>query len=243
MGNYKRKHTVCNYPDCESPTRDVKGAKRCESHRYTCSVIGCELPAYKVDKNGNWQMQRYCSKHSSRLRALGESGLVLSYMECIVEGCATILETMTPRRCPDHKGLCVALGCGNQTYRQHSHCNRHRRWFRMYDTADGFEEWSAAIDWRRENPGRWITEDGYVVIYDRDNQKGKHEHRMVMEEILGRPLLPGENVHHKNGDRADNRQENLELWSTAQPAGQRVRDKLEWAEEILALYSEYREVI
>jgi hypothetical protein len=49
-----------------------------------------------------------------------------------------------------------------------------------------------------------------------------------MEEILGRPLEPNENVHHVNGVRDDNRPENLELWLTSQPSGQRVRDLVEW---------------
>lgn len=58
-----------------------------------------------------------------------------------------------------------------------------------------------------------------------------------MEQQLGRNLLPEETVHHINGVRADNRPENLELWSSSHPSGQRVSDKVEWALEMLALYA------
>jgi hypothetical protein len=60
-----------------------------------------------------------------------------------------------------------------------------------------------------------------------------------MEQILGRPLFKDENVHHINGIKDDNRQENLELWSTFQPAGQRVVDKLSWAHEIINRYENH----
>lgn len=57
-----------------------------------------------------------------------------------------------------------------------------------------------------------------------------------MREHLGRDLLKVENVHHLNGNRSDNRIENLELWNTHQPKGQRAIDKVQYAKEILALY-------
>jgi len=62
------------------------------------------------------------------------------------------------------------------------------------------------------------------------------EHILVMEEILGRYLLPGESVHHRNGVRDDNRPANLELWTRPQPTGIRVSDAVAWAQEILNRY-------
>jgi hypothetical protein len=57
-----------------------------------------------------------------------------------------------------------------------------------------------------------------------------------MEKLLGRHLLPGENVHHK-GAKDDNRPEMLELWVTGQPSGHRIEESVAWAKEILKRYS------
>jgi HNH endonuclease len=62
------------------------------------------------------------------------------------------------------------------------------------------------------------------------------EHILVAEDLLGRYLLDGETVHHRNGVRDDNRPENLELWTNPQPSGIRVSDTVEWARTILERY-------
>jgi hypothetical protein len=94
-----------------------------------------------------------------------------------------------------------------------------------------------ATNWR----GGKRIDDGYVLIYQPTHPRSKsngyvREHTLVMEAKIGRYLLPGENVHHQNGVKDDNRPENLELWSHSQPSGQRVADKIAWAKEILSTY-------
>lgn len=89
--------------------------------------------------------------------------------------------------------------------------------------------------------GRYKGSEGYIRIYAPDHPAviGNYvlEHRLVMEKHLGRYLADDEAVHHKNGVRDDNdRIENLELWTSNHPSGQRVSDLVAWARELLQQY-------
>ena len=71
--------------------------------------------------------------------------------------------------------------------------------------------------------GRRLMTNGYVgwSAWNPDTKQSDWvlEHRLIMSWMLGRQLLPGENVHHRDGNRANNDPSNLELWTIQHPAG------------------------
>lgn len=80
--------------------------------------------------------------------------------------------------------------------------------------AEGHPDWKG---------GRIVDKNGYILVYSPDHpgvrkmgsRSGRYvlEHRLVMEAHLGRFLSREEVVHHRNGNKQDNRIENLELFS------------------------------
>lgn len=133
---------------------------------------------------------------------------------------------------------CAVEGC-TRLARSELYCDPHyRRVLRNGDPGPADIQPKAG---NGKGKGRWVA-NGYVwVRADHPNAYSNGtmlEHRLVMSQMVGRPLKPYENPHHRNGDKTDNRPENLELWSTSQPKGQRVADKLAWAREIIDLYGD-----
>jgi hypothetical protein len=167
----------------------------------SCSVEGCQTRPVAGLRAG------LCSTHYRRLRRRGDVG-------------SPELERggrfgITP---------CSVVGC-TRTYYAKDLCRLHYN--RQRTTGDP----GAVSTTKRPNgEGTIAIVNGYRRLqwYVNGKRIAVAEHRQVMEQTLGRPLEPFENVHHKNGRRADNRPDNLELWIVPQPSGQRPEDLVDW---------------
>lgn len=153
---------------------------------------------------------------------------------CVIENCGGEVRDRRAKRCDLHKATCAAPACEYSTENMSGiYCSMHFA-RKIGKVARDF------LAPKIGDTGQWRDNgDGYIVreaLQPDGSRRKVFQHRVVMEEHLGRPLRKNENVHHINGRRAQNNIENLELWVKNQPAGQRMTDLVEWAREIMETY-------
>lgn len=168
----------------------------------TCIVGDCIGPVIA---------REMCVKHYKRWRRYGDP-----------------LHVKRPQRYPTG-ATCSVEGCQGEV-KGHGLCRLHLDRVRVYGEP-GPAERLAGRTKRSLGPGRTVNSLGYVILWQPRLKKYHFEHRVVLEQVLGRPLADFETVHHRNGIRHDNRPQNLELWVTPPRKGQRVEDLIAWVVE------------
>lgn len=208
----------------------------------------------------------FCRKHYSRWKRTGDAATARpklpnnAYSSCTIEGCdkphvtkgvcemhrwrlrqhgdVGPAEQVMPHRSSAVRGPCVIEGCELPAKSRAGHCKRHYERIRRTGHPG-----PVGLMVRESGTGH-VTEDGYIRLTLPGGRRVL-EHVHVMEQHLGRRLVPGENVHHRFGVRDDNAIENLELWLVTQPSGQRVSDLIAYVakyhpEEVRAALAQRR---
>lgn len=208
---------LCNHCSVDGCDQPVFAYGKCGGHRFTGVQLHEVTPIAErgdglcgVDECDRTAFSRgHCKLHYHRLRRTGAPGYAS-------------VQVRKPRGVPCEVDGCDRLAAGDGLCQMHY---RRRAQSGTIGSPDPV---------KNDKGDGSITPTGYRIL--KFDGIAIYEHRYVMEKKLGRKLRKGENIHHVNGDKLDNRPENLELWITQQPSGQRVEDRIADARKILEKY-------
>ena len=245
-----RRATYCSNT-CRRNTSSARSRERVRRRRTDRACVECGQPI-PTDR----QMKALtCSDICSRIR--NRNGVIDKRISCIISGCDGYMHAQKGK----YAGLCAAHAHRKRygkdmTARvirkkpvqgdcEFPECNRRVRAQGL--CASHYEQKRlglelrpilSRVEYRDVVPVGTKThmEAGHIRV--KTENGWRREHTLVMEEYIGRPLRSDELIHHKNGDRADNRIENLDLCVKRQPPTQRVKDQVAWARQILADYGD-----
>lgn len=214
-----------------------------------CSVDGCDRTIYSRDlcekhyrrvlRNGDplalrrTPGQKTCVVHGCR-RPAAARGLCHGHYQRLIRGSElTDNEPLTRKK---QEPICSVQTCGRPSSAK-GLCKTHlTRLQKFGDVQSGKPIRTRGRDGHIKHGYRVVpVPSDYRHLVN--GQTMVAEHRLLVAIHLRRPLHDDESVHHKNGNRLDNRLTNLELWSRWQPQGQRIEDKVAFALELLRRYS------
>lgn len=121
--------------------------------------------------------------------------------------------------------------CGKNFKTKPSHYDRRRTCSKecsgLLKVREGKDYGTWAANHPLENNHQWkggrrVREDGYVYLRVHHSTEIT-EHRKVMEDVLGRKLLPDEVVHHKDGNKQNNDPNNLQVMSPSEHSSYHAR--------------------
>lgn len=231
-------HRYCS-TDCATKAPAERRAERLSLVVIQCGHCG---DGFSPRKNSGGQ--RYCSP-TCRNRATNDARRSQDWTERPCPVCGTTFKPKYPKQQTCSRACMGVLKSADSESRRTKACGHCGGTFvapthvqQFCSKACGYAGTKLPVGTRRPiGEGYWIVRVPADTPGARPDRDWMPEHRYQMQCKLGRPLLEDEEAHHLNGDRSDNSWGNLELWSTSQPKGQRVEDKVAFGLEMLCRYA------